>query len=142
MSNAHTGYLILVGLLGVIFPALSMLSARRTKEILIAEPDKKVLVYRQTFSMLWVFTGLILLAMWWVGDAIHLIGLSFLNRPLPIIGLLFLGLAFLRLTMHLKLSEKTTKMVVQAIRARHLSPTGKPGGTSLAHLGFVYRRHL
>ena len=87
-------YLLLLFILGILFPINGVLSGKRIKEFLSTNPQGKMIFYRQTIIIQFVLATLVFAAMAFNRDSLDEIGLSFFRQPLLVLGLLaicFLG---------------------------------------------------
>ena len=92
-------YLLLLFILGILFPINGIISGRRIKKFLSENPDGRMMFYQQTIVIQIVLSILVFAAMAFNRDSINEIGLSFLMQPLHVLGLLtvcFLGWWLLR----------------------------------------------
>ena len=77
-------------LVGLVFPAYAMLSGRKLKEMLIADPGLKTVAFKSTAALLIFLAVISLLPFWVTGSGMQEIGLGFLTKPLPVILLLLI----------------------------------------------------
>ncbi|MGI9544525.1 MAG: CPBP family intramembrane glutamic endopeptidase [Cyclobacteriaceae bacterium] len=81
-------YGFVAALVGIVYPAYAIISAKSTRQMLTEEPDKKVSVYKSTAVLQLILSGLIFLCIAIAGDNITIIGLSFLRDPQRLLLLL------------------------------------------------------
>ena len=85
-------YLIPTLLIGLIFPAYAILTAKKTRTLLLENPALKLAAYKSTMILQIILLMLIAIAMFFNADPINQIGIAFFRQPLLVTALLISGL--------------------------------------------------
>ena len=93
--SANLVYLILIVLIGIVYPIYALMSAGPTRRMLLKIPSKLIAVYKETMAIQVVLTFMIVFSLIGFQEPLDAIGLSFLFRPIQIgllLGSCLLGL--------------------------------------------------
>lgn len=80
-------HIITLIVIGIAFPAYSIVTGEKTRQFLTEFPEKKISVYHHTIGIQVVFMVLIIISMWSTGNDIHEIGLTFLNNLILVLAI-------------------------------------------------------
>ncbi len=117
-------YLLLMVLIGLIYPVYGIASGKKTKKLLLEQPDQKIPVYQFSMSVLIALTLLILISVFIYKDRLENIGLSFLETPLWTLALLACVLISYYLMNQIQIPpEKAEALKNQYKEVRYLLPT-------------------
>lgn len=95
MSYPSIFYIALFVFIGVVIPYLGVTGGTKTRDLLIASPQLRISIYKQTILMLLAITGMVLLAMFFNNDSVVKIGAGFLLDAKSFIVLIIICLFFL-----------------------------------------------
>ncbi|WP_298761524.1 CPBP family intramembrane glutamic endopeptidase [uncultured Psychroserpens sp.] len=120
-------YHVAAAIVGVIFPLYAILNGKKARQLLIEDPNAKILVFRQTGIILIVLATISLLPFLLNNKSLDLIGLNFINTPLWVIGLFGLSFLILFVLKSVKLNETTAKKFYKTNKEiSFLMPNTKP----------------
>jgi len=131
-------YLVAAVIVGILFPGIAILNGKKTRDMILMDPVKKIYVLRLTAIQLIFLTVLILIPFWINQTSISTIGLGFVNNPFWVIGLFVISLLGLWLMSKMKLTkESVQKVLKQNERLMYLAPSNNKEYQTMIMVSFV-----
>ncbi len=134
----NSSFIIAALIVGVLFPAYALIFGGKTRKLLLENPSKKILVYKQTAIQLIILTVVVLLPLFSEEIYLGIIGLGFVFDPLWVIALFAVSLIGFWILKSAKLSEETLqKLVNKNADVQFILPTKKDEYQHMVFVSFV-----
>ncbi|WP_353778250.1 CPBP family glutamic-type intramembrane protease [Winogradskyella sp. 3972H.M.0a.05] len=136
----ETNYLYIISALivGLLFPLYAIANGKKTKDLLIENPEYRKLVFRQTAIILILLTIITIAPFLLQKESLSTIGLDFLDKPLWVISLFIISVASLYLFKSVKFTVKNAQKFNNGNkRVAFLMPTTKTQYKLTIYVSFV-----
>ncbi|WP_422107564.1 CPBP family intramembrane glutamic endopeptidase [Winogradskyella sp.] len=112
-------YLLAALIVGVIFPTYAIWNGKKTKQLIIANPEMKIAIFKQTGIILIVLTILSITPFLVYHESLEVLGLTFMSKPYWVLALFFIALLGLFVLRKIRLSKNSATKFYEANSAIH-----------------------